>query len=193
MGGKTERVQAAAAEGGRASGRRWFVVVCQPGREREAKTRLKDQGFEVYLPMRLNHPRAKRPISPFLPRYLFARFDPTIDQWLSICSTVGVSDVIRSGVGYPLAVRDAEILKIMGLERDGVIEMLGAVKPPAFRPGDVVTVKDGHLAGYQGLVHLANDNDRVIVFLALVARGESVKVELSGRDLEKSQASGRRP
>jgi transcriptional antiterminator RfaH len=186
MGGKTAAMREQQAQIEAPKGPRWFVVVCHSGREREAKARLIEQGFQVYLPMRLNHPRAKRPITPFFPRYLFVRFNPSIDQWLCICSTIGVLDIIRSGAGYPQAVSDHWIKQIQAWEIEGVIHLLAPVKKagPAFKKGDRVRVIDGHFAGFEGLVHIANDTDRITVMLALVAKGESVKVKLQARSLE---------
>src|SRR5579872_6150516 len=131
MAGKTATMKAQAEDAAR-NGPKWFVVVCHSGREREAKARLIEQGFEVYLPMRLNtHPKSKRPISPFFPRYMFVQFNPSIDQWLCICSTIGVLDIIRSKAGTPTPIPARWIEQIRAMERDNVIHLLA----PAARRG----------------------------------------------------------
>jgi transcriptional antiterminator RfaH len=186
MSGKTAAMKAKIEDQAQPAGPRWFVVVCHGGQEREAKAQLVHQGFEAYLPMRLNHPRAKRPISPFFPRYLFVRFNPSIDQWLCICSSIGVHDIIRSAAGFPQAIPDRWIDQIKGWERDGVIHLIAQPKKSgsAFKKGDKVRVKDGHFAGMEGLVAIASDNDRVTIMLALVGHAESLKVSIKASDLE---------
>lgn len=185
MGGKTQAMQLAmnVTEGGP----RWFVVVCHAGRERQAKTELKNQGFEAYLPMRLcPHPKARNPITPFFPRYMFVRFNPTVDQWLCICSTYGVQDILRRADGYPQAVTDRMISRIKDWEVDGVIHLLEPLKraKPVFKAGDKVRVKAGHYAGMEGLVKVASDSDRVVLMLALAGGSESLKISLSRDALE---------
>jgi transcriptional antiterminator RfaH len=187
MGGKTQAMREA-LEQPAATGPRWFAVQCHANHEREARQNLINAHvggrfgcpvFEVYLPMRLcPHPKARHPITPFFPRYLFVRFDPGITQWLEIISTVGVHDIIRKQTPdgrVPRAVPDGMIERIRSWEIDGVIHLLATPKKaePVFKPGDKVTVVEGLFAGYEGLVSIANDNDRVMIMLGLVDQGKS--------------------
>lgn len=196
MGGKTAAMRVQVEEGAHEARPRWFVVECRHQRERRAKDNLVRQRFEVYLPMRFCARKDDRlPATPFLPGFLFVRFDPEVTQWLKIMSTDGVSSLIVNGQGKPQAFPDADVQRIQKLEIDGVIHLVtpvakaavGARKgkaEPVFKPGDKVTVKDGMFAGLEGLVHVANDKDRVTVFLALAHRAESVlKIQLQSKAL----------
>lgn len=186
MGGKTQAMRAAQHEAAvQPTGKRWFVVECLNKQERLARQHLVNQGFEVYLPMRLcPHPKARNPITPFLPRYLFVRFDPSIDQWLCILSTVGVSNIIRKAGGFPQAVPDHWIKALKALEIEGVLHLLArppkgsgpkkGKETPVFKKGDRVKVVTGMYAGMDGLVEVPHDNDRVTVFLGIVGNAESV-------------------
>lgn len=197
MGGKTQAMRMQVEEEAHVSRPRWFVVESRHQRERRAKDNLVRQRFEVYLPMRFCARKDDRlPATPFLPGFLFVRFDPEVTQWLKIMSTDGVHSLIINGQGKPQAFPDAEIERIKKLEEDGVIHL---VTPPAkfigakgkkgktqpvFHPGDKVTVTAGPFAGADGLVHVMNDKDRVTLFLSLAHRAESVlKVQLQSRAL----------
>jgi transcriptional antiterminator RfaH len=191
MGGKSQAMRAAAAEAEAPAGKRWFVVQAHANQERQARQNLVNAGFEVYLPMRLcPHPKARNPITPFFPRYLFVRFDPTITQWLEIISTVGVHDIIRKVTvegRVPRAAPASMIDQIRGWEIDGVIHLLATAKKggPVFKPGDRVTVVEGPFSGCEALVRIAHDNDRVTVMLGLVERGESgLKLSLKSGALQ---------
>lgn len=207
MGGKTQAMRAQEAERAapQVSGPRWFVVQCHANHERIARQNLINAhvagrfgcpDFEVYLPMRLcPHPKARHPSTPFFPRYLFVRFDPTIARWLEIISTVGVHDIVRKMTpeGYlPRAAPDVMIERIRAWEIDGVIHLIAPPKKdgPAFRPGDKVTIIEGPFEGYDALVRLVHDSDRVTVMLGLVERGESaLKLSLKSGALKGSRSA----
>jgi 5-methylcytosine-specific restriction protein A len=144
MGGKTQAMRAREAEPEKVAGPRWYAVQCHANQERQARQNLINAGFQVYLPMRLcPHPKARHPITPFFPRYLFVRFDPTITQWLEIISTVGVHDIIRKVTAegrVPREVPDRMIDRIRTWEIDGVIHLLAA--PEEERP-DVQARRQG--------------------------------------------------
>jgi transcriptional antiterminator RfaH len=182
--GGTRRRGAPASDGS------WFRPT--PIRSDLAKAHLVNQGFEVYLPMRLcPHPKARHPVTPFLPGYLFVRFDPDVTQWLKIMGTDGVHALILNGQGKPQAVPDRFINQVRAMELDGVIHLVTPVQKmaggkakkgkvaPVFKAGDKVNVTDGAFAGLGGLVHVVNDNDRVTLFLSLAHQSESVlKIQL---------------
>jgi transcriptional antiterminator RfaH len=186
MGGKTQAMREAMQPV--EAGPRWYVVQCHANHERIARQNLINAAlagrfgrgeFEVYLPMRLcPHPKARHPITPFLPRYLFVRFDPSLTRWLEIISTVGVHDIVRKQTAdgrLPMAAPEAMIARIRSWEIDEVIHLQALPKKatPVFKPGDKVTIVEGPFAGYDGLVKIANDNDRVMIMLGLVDQGKS--------------------
>lgn len=76
----------------------WLVVVTKGNQEKVARANLLNQGFEVYLPLRLlDEVTAKRrgvTAVPLFPRILFARATLDAYRWQAIFSTVGVVRVL---------------------------------------------------------------------------------------------------
>lgn len=159
------------------SGKRWFIVQTQVNRERQARQHLLQQRFEVYLPMRLSERRdCRHPITPFFPRYMFVRFDPDVEQWLSICSTVGVQDILRSPRGLPTVCPSRVVARVKEMEVDGVIHLVGAhqkAKVAQFKKGDKVRVTEGWLKDLEGTVLMPRGIDRAVVLLKVAQQGES--------------------
>jgi transcription antitermination factor NusG len=101
----------------------WIVVVTKQGQERLARLRLEQQGFEVYLPMKLAQNRRRELVaSPFFPKYLFARVTLAVDRWKSIYSTIGVAGVLGRGE-TPTGVKDEVVERIRAQEDAGFIRM----------------------------------------------------------------------
>src|SRR5256885_16216745 len=80
---------------------RWFVVHTRPHAEKQAAAHLRNQGFVTYLPCyrkRRSHARRVEMVSaPLFPRYIFVRADRKNTRWWAVCSTVGVTDIVRQG------------------------------------------------------------------------------------------------
>jgi hypothetical protein len=64
---------------GSRAGARWFCAWTHPRDERRAHLALSQQGFDAYLPLRMD-PRTKS-IGSLFPGYLFIRFDADRDAW----------------------------------------------------------------------------------------------------------------
>lgn len=117
----------------------WYCVIARPQQEARAALELEKQGFTVYLP--------KLEAKPMFPRYLFAAFDRDRDNWGSIKSTRGVSDLIRSN-GIPS--------QLPRRAMDAIMSYTTATPEPTdgqteFSRGQVVRIETGVLAGLQGL------------------------------------------
>lgn len=116
----------------------WYCIVSRPQQEARAALELTNQGFTVFLP--------KLDGKPMFPRYLFAAFDRDRDNWGTIRSTRGCSDLIRFN-GIPAQVPNYAMSQIMAYKPpekpiDGKIE---------FTKGQVVRIESGVLAGLEGL------------------------------------------
>src|SRR5512143_673906 len=94
------------------AGSRWYVAQSQPHAERKAVWHLNRQGFETYLPVyqkrRRHARRTETVLAPLFPRYIFVAVDLAAQRWLSIRSTVGVSNLVCNG-DVPAAVPDGVI------------------------------------------------------------------------------------
>ena len=77
----------------------WCRLACTPKRKR--RRTFPRQGFETYLPRylkRRRHARRTETVAaPLYPCYLFVTFDPAVQRWRSIHSTIGVTRQLRNG------------------------------------------------------------------------------------------------
>lgn len=153
---------------------KWRVVMANPHAERIALANIKRLGFEVYLPMAITErPKtARRPaaqiIRPFLPGYLFARFDTVSDEWGELFRTVGIKAVMMAG-GSPVSVTDAQIAAMRQREEAGLIKISD--------PSDVVTWRKGQALRMVGpkadidvIFDELIDKNRAAVFVTLLGR-----------------------
>src|ERR1700726_1025932 len=94
---------------------RWYLVQCRARQEARALEHLERQGFECYRPLyereRIRRGRKYLTQAALFPGYLFIRLDRIHDNWLPICSTRGVIQIVRFNE-YPLPVADEIIQQI---------------------------------------------------------------------------------
>src|SRR4029077_10510548 len=94
---------------------RWYLVQCKSRREERALEHLERQGFECYRPFyeteRIRRGRKHLTRAALFPGYLFIRLDRIHDNWLPICSTRGVIQIVRFD-DYPMPVADVIIQQI---------------------------------------------------------------------------------
>ncbi|WP_426043688.1 transcription termination/antitermination NusG family protein [Caulobacter sp. DWR3-1-2] len=170
---KTEVVVSSAQEVTPA--RRWRVVQAKPHGEREAKRNLVQQGFEVYLPMALSEDPAtprrpkRRIIRAFLPGILFVRFEPTLDQWRSISSTVGVRSVMMIG-DKPVSVPDRQVQSIADREEAGFIRIATRASVKAnWKQGQALRLV-GTTCDIDVVFEELLDENRAVIFVELLGR-----------------------
>src|SRR6185437_1454428 len=79
----------------------WYAVYTQPHAEPKALDHLLRQGYSAYLPRyraKVSHARRRQIVlRPLFPRYLFVAVDRATMPWRPILSTVGVTDIVRTG------------------------------------------------------------------------------------------------
>lgn len=155
--------------------RRWYAVYTQPRSEQKAATHLRNQGFEIYLPVenrRRSHARRIEIVrAPFFPRYLFVAVDVETARWRAINSTVGAVGMVQTG-DRPAAVPEEVIAALRAREdANGAIDL----RRPDFPAGTPLRVTNGPLADVVGLFELGDD-DRVTLLLELLGRPVRVRV-----------------
>ena len=138
----------------------------KPGREGLAWQHLKNQGFDVYLPM---CPRAVRQrgrhlieISPMFPRYLFIRLSHDEQDIAPVRSTVGVQQLIRFGTEFALA-SDSLVSEIRAMEA----RLCGDPESLSFKTGDEVEITEGPFAGITAKVFACAES-RVLLLIQLL-------------------------
>jgi transcriptional antiterminator RfaH len=149
----------------------WHVVQVHAHAETTAQMHLSRQGFETYVPRYLKRRRHARRTdtvaAPLYPTYLFVRFDPSIHQWRSIHSTVGVVRLLCIGE-TPAPINQAIIDDLKSRENArGFIHLERQAK---FATSDKVRVREGVLTDCLGLVEGVSDCDRIVILLDMLGR-----------------------
>lgn len=144
----------------------WLVAMSKPRREELAHQQLKNQGFDVYLPM---CPRTVRrrdrhlaEISPMFPRYLFVRPSHEEQGIASIRSTVGVQQLVRFGGEFAQAA-ESLIADIRAMEA----RLRDDLDPTVFKAGDEVEIIEGPFAGITTKVFSCAESRVLLLFQLL--------------------------
>lgn len=178
---------------------RWYAFHTRARHEKRVSSRLKDRGFEAYLPLvprtRQWHDRKKVIDWPLFPSYVFAR--SSIETLVRVLDTPGVAGVVRMA-GQPVPVPDEDIENVR-LFTAAIVATGEAPEPePLVEEGQLVRVISGPLDGVEGLVVERRGGGRALVQVGLKAIGQGLKVEVVNTALrilsvgEWSSSDGRR-
>jgi transcription antitermination factor NusG len=153
----------------------WFAVRTASGREKCVATQLQAKGLEEFLPVyrtkRQWSDRTKELELPLFPGYLFCRFD--FNNRLPVLITPGVQMIVGFGKA-PTPVSDAEI---ESLQR---VVACGAAAQPHDRyltVGERVRIKEGSLAGVEGILVDVKNSWRIVLSVELLQRSVSVELD----------------
>lgn len=153
----------------------WHVIWTAYGREGRAAAEISGLGFEVKLPIyrkrRHHNHRIEVVNRPLFPRYLFARFDASVNGWQQIKSDCqSVYAILSDMHNRPYPIQDEIMAAIQSHTDDPTDE----VKPdPVYQKGQKVRVSYGPLQGLEGLF-VADANKRTMCLLEII--GKQVKV-----------------
>jgi transcription elongation factor/antiterminator RfaH len=156
---------------------KWYVVATQPGREQVANRHLRNQHFEVFLPLRKKSIRHARKmtdrLAPLFPGYLFIQLDPSEAHWRPVNGTYGVKHMI-SGENRPLALPAGFVETLQAnLTLEGSV-----CHQPSLRKGDQVEVMAGPFATRVGELIDMDDRGRVEVLMRLLSASVPVKTTI---------------
>ena len=161
----------------------WYAVYTQPHAEPKALEHLLRQGYSAYLPRyrtRVSHARRRQIVlRPLFPRYLFAAVDRATMPWRPILSTVGVTDVVRTG-DEPATVPEEIVAAIREREKIGGFDRIDPRQ--RLRLGELVRVTAGAFEGMIGSLVELRDQDRIVVLLELL--GRAVRAQLAAEVVE---------
>jgi transcription antitermination factor NusG len=151
----------------------WYAIRTATGRERLVSTQLQSKGYEDFLPvyrsMRKWSDRTKELEFPLFPGYLFCCFD--FSNRLPILITPGVKTVVGFGkIPAPVTCEEIESLRRV------VISGAAATPWPYLAVGQRVQVREGALAGLEGILLQVKNTYRIVLSVELLRR--SVAVEL---------------
>jgi len=153
----------------------WFAIKTRPRCEFQSRDELLLRSFDTFLPTR----KVKRRWSdrtkvldlPLFPGYLFCRF--SAPQRAAVLNAPGVAHIVGAG-SIPIPISDNEINSMQIL----ISSKLGVRPWPYLELGQRVTIEHGPLAGVEGIIARADDNEpRVIVSVALLHRSVSAEIE----------------
>jgi len=152
----------------------WFAVRTASGREKAAASQLEYKGYEGFLPLyrskRQWSDRTKELELPLFPGYLFCRFD--FNDRLPILITPGVQLIVGLGK-MPTPVSDAEIEALRRVVASGA-----AAEPHDYlTAGQRVRVREGSLAGIEGILLQVKNSWRIVLSVELLQRSVSVELD----------------
>ena len=152
----------------------WYAVRTAAGREKAVASQLSSKGYEEFLPLYRSRrqwcDRVKELEMALFPGYLFCRFD--FNQRLPILVTPGVQMIVGTGK-LPAPVSDAEIEALRRVIASGA----PAEPHDYLTAGQRVRIREGSLAGVEGILAEAKNSWRVILSVELLRRSVAVEVD----------------
>jgi transcriptional antiterminator RfaH len=154
----------------------WYLVHTKPKQEKCALENLHRQGYQCYLPTipseKLRQGLLTFSDEPLFPRYLFIKLGhgDSAKSWTPICSTKGVSRLVRFGI-EPARVDDdlIDLLRIQEASAQAEPERL-------FKPGERVCLTETPFAGIEGIYQMADGESRAMVLIEMLSKPVAVRV-----------------
>jgi transcriptional antiterminator RfaH len=144
---------------------RWYLIQCRSRQDERALNHLGRQGFECYRPLyereRIRRGRKHLASVALFPGYLFIRLDRIHDNWLPICSTRGVIQIVRFN-DYPLPVADAVVEQIRRRIESGPL------RKPCLNIGERVVITEGSFSGIEAMFVAREGDERVMLLLNIL-------------------------
>lgn len=163
----------------------WFALIVKPQHERAAAQQLAVHSLEGYAPFyrtkRRWSDRVKTIELPLFPQYVFCRF--SIQDRLKVIGLPSVSTIVAFG-GVPIPISQHEIDNLKRL----TTEDFPLMPWPFLRIGQRVRVREGALAGLEGILVREKAAYRVVVSIEMLHRGVAVELE---RDVLEPLMTGR--
>ncbi|HVW08125.1 MAG TPA: transcription termination/antitermination NusG family protein [Bryobacteraceae bacterium] len=155
----------------------WYAIRVMSNRERAVALLLQGKGFPVSLPLcrSRRHGTGRRRESVLFPGYLFCSFDPNV--LLPILSVPGVVHIVCRE-RTPVAVDPVEMEAVRRLAEAG----LNSEPWPWIEIGERVRVREGPMAGVEGILAREGTRNRIVISISLLMR--SVLVELDRNAVE---------
>jgi len=124
----------------------WYTLNTKPQSEARVARVLIERGFDIFLP--LLPTRLNERIKPLFPSYLFVNCDLAEVDIANLKWVPGLRQMIAFA-GRPAVVPDDAITLLRANLRQ--IEEQGGLPTHGFKPGDVVVIDQGPLAGLRGI------------------------------------------
>jgi|SRR5579872_6021164 len=157
----------------------WYAAYTRANHERRVADQLAERGVESFLPqyesVRKWKDRRVRLQMPLFPGYVFVHL--ALQNRFRVLQVPGVASLVGFG-RRPVAVPDEEFARISGFVSKG----LRAEPHPILTAGRRVRVKNGPLAGTEGILLRRKGNSRLVISIELIQR--AVAVDVDAADVE---------
>jgi transcriptional antiterminator NusG len=168
--------------------KRWYVVHAYSGFEKSVQRALverigragmQDKFGQILVPVEevVEMKNGQKSISErkFFPGYVLVEMDMDDDSWHLVKSTAKVTGFVGGTANKPTPISVKEVEKIMQQVQDGVEKPRPKV---LFEVGEMVRVKDGPFADFNGSVEEVNyDKSRLRVSVTIFGRATPVELE----------------
>jgi transcription elongation factor/antiterminator RfaH len=170
----------------------WYVVHCQPLKERYAALLLHEQyGVATYFPMITRHVRGRVQDVSLFPRYLFVRTNLQVISVSDINTTPGVVRLVAFE-DHPQPLADATI-KALHQQVEQINEQ-GGLDYLHVEPGDIVRIVSGPLAGLEGIfVGPTSPSRRVRILLEFMGRLNNIDIDRDDIQADQGKQPSKRP
>jgi transcription elongation factor/antiterminator RfaH len=170
----------------------WYVVHCQPLKERYAALLLHEQyGATTYFPTIIRHFRGRVQDVSLFPRYLFVRTNLQTVSVSDINTTPGVVRLVTFE-DHPQPLADATI-KALHQQVEQINEQ-GGLDYMHVEPGDSVRIVSGPLAGLEGIfVGPTSPSRRVRILLEFMGRLNNIDIDRDDIQADQGEQPPKRP
>ncbi len=155
----------------------WYAVYVKSRHEFRVHELLTKTGIEAFLPavqmLRRWKDRKKLVIFPLFPGYMFVHIPEQKDHMLAVLKTHGVVRFLSAKPGKPAQVPNVQINSLKTL-----MESKTPVEPyPYLREGQRVRIKNGSLAGVEGILVKRKGQHILVLSVDILQQGASVKID----------------
>jgi transcription antitermination factor NusG len=152
----------------------WFAVRVKSRSEKSVAAIARYNGLEQFLPLYTSRRRWSDRVKflqlPVFPGYVFCRVD--LESRLQLLTIPGVQHIVGAGK-IPVPVGETEMAALQVAVQSGL-----PLEPwPFLRAGQRVLLKDGPLAGLEGLLIEVRKNYRILLSITLLNRSVAVEIE----------------
>ena len=161
----------------------WYVVHTYSGYENKVKASLEkiienrniqDEIVDIRIPLEFREEGDKKVESKLLPSYVLVKMLMNDANWHVVRNITGVTGFVGPG-SKPVPLTDEEVARI-GIEV--------SVVTLDYEVGDSVTITDGPLANYTGVVQSISDDKKTVKVLASMF-GRNTPVDLKSNQIKR--------
>jgi transcription termination/antitermination factor nusG len=168
--------------------KRWYVVHAYSGFEKSVQRALSERvarhGMQtsfgrILVPVEevveLRSGQKSITERKFFPGYVLVEMEMNDETWHLVKSTPKVTGFVGGGANKPTPISEKEVEKILQQMQDGVERPRPKV---LFEPGEVVRIKEGPFADFNGSVEQVNyEKNRLRVSVTIFGRATPVELE----------------